>query len=519
MLSKITSCGIIGIEGFIVAVETDISNGLPAFDIVGLGGIAVKEAKERVRAALKNSGFEFPLGRITVNLAPASLKKEGSTYDLPIALGILAATGQFPLREYKDSMFVGELSLDGQIKRINGALNAAACACESGIKNLFLPIQNADEAAVINEVNVLPAESIKEIFDHLTNRKAIDVHQVDVDTLFGDSHSEYEDFSDVKGQANVKRALEIAASGGHNCLMIGSPGCGKTMLAKRLPGILPDITFEESLEVTKIHSIAGILPEGASLVTKRPFRSPHHTISNVSLTGGGKIPKPGEISLAHYGVLFLDEFPEFSKSALEVMRQPLEDGNVTISRINASLTYPSVFLLLAAMNPCKCGYLLDESRGCICSQHEIDNYMGKISGPLLDRIDIQIEVPNIKYEDLQSIKVEEASAEIKKRVNEARKIQLERYKNFKIFSNAQLPPSLIIEFCQLDSKGKKILESAFKKLSLSARAYNRILKVSRTIADMEKSKNINERHIAEAIQYRSLDRKFQGSRVKYGGSL
>lgn len=506
MISKITSCGIVGIDGFKVEVETDISNGLPSFDIVGLGGTAVKESKERVRAAIKNSGFEFPIGRITVNLAPADLRKEGSSYDLPIALGILAATGQLPSREYNDCMFIGELSLNGDIKGINGALNVASCALGTGTKSLFLPSVNANEAAVIKGIDILPVKNIKEICNHIAGRKKITAHEIDVEALFQHSLEEYEDFSDVKGHANVKRALEIAASGGHNCLLIGSPGCGKTMLARRMPGILPDMVLEESIEVTKIHSVAGVLPEGVSLVTKRPFRSPHHTISDISLTGGGKIPKPGEISLAHFGVLFLDELPEFSKSALEVMRQPLEDGYVTISRVNATLTYPSNFLLLAAMNPCKCGYYLDPAKQCTCTQNDIEKYLGRLSGPLLDRIDIQIEVPPVNYKELQSTKSGEKSSDIRKRVNEARKIQLERYKNLNIYSNSQLKPSHIEMFCRPDSKGKKLLERAFTKLGLSARAHSRILKVARTIADMDKSEQICERHVAEAIQYRSLDR-------------
>ncbi len=508
MLSKIKSCGLAGIDGYIIEVETDISNGIPAFDIVGLADMAVKESKERVRAAIKNTELDFPVRRITINLAPANTKKEGSSFDLPIALGILTATEQIYNKSLDKYMFIGELSLDGEVKPVNGVLPMAICALNEKIENLVLPVANADEAAVVKGLNVLPIKNLHEIINHLNGEKKIEKHVIDLDGIFKYGAEHELDFSDVKGQENVKRALEVAASGAHNCIMIGSPGSGKTMIAKRLPTILPEMTFEEALEVTKIHSIAGILPTKTSLITTRPFRSPHHTISDIGLVGGGKYPKPGEISLSHYGVLFLDEVPEFSKEALEVLRQPLEDGSVTISRVNASLTYPAETTLICAANPCKCGNYLDPSKQCNCTPKQIQQYMGRLSGPLLDRIDIHIEVASVKYKELESTKSAESSAVIRERVNKARKIQLERYKGYKIYSNSQLSPSLINKFCKIDDKGKELLRTAFDKLGLSARAHNRILKVSRTIADMEGSEEIKMNHLAEAIQYRSLDRKF-----------
>ncbi len=508
MLSKIKSCGLIGINGYTIEVETDISNGIPAFDIVGLADVAVRESKERVRSAIKNVGFDFPVRRITINLAPANIRKEGSAFDLPIALGILTATGQMSNPVIDNYMFIGELSLDGDIKPVNGILPMAITALQEGIGYMVLPAANADEAAVVKGLKILPVRNISEIILHLNGEMQIKEHSVDIDGFFN-GNAEYEiDFADVKGQENVKRALEVAASGAHNCIMVGSPGSGKSMVAKRLPTILPSLTFEEALEVTKIHSIAGMLPAKTSLITTRPFRAPHHTISDISLIGGGKVPKPGEISLAHYGVLFLDEVPEFGREALEVLRQPLEDGLVNISRVNASLTYPAKVMLLCAANPCKCGNFLDKSKQCTCTPKQVQQYLGRLSGPLLDRIDIHIEVSSVKYKELESVKQEEKSSKIRERVNKARSIQLDRYKGMKIYSNSQLQPSMIEKFCRLDDECRNLLKNAFEKLGLSARAHNRILKVSRTIADMDESTDIKTCHIAEAIQYRSLDRKF-----------
>lgn len=508
MISTLKSAALYGIDGFVVDVETDISNGLPGFDIVGLPDAAVKESKERIRAAIKNSGLAMPAKHITVNLAPASIKKEGAHFDLPIALAVLASSQQLDVPTPDLTVFLGELSLSGGLRRINGVLPMVISAYQRGIKRVFVPRENAKEAAVVEGIEVFGADSLKDILQHFTNQRTITPETVNIDELLSESDKFKYDFADVKGQAFVKRALEIAAAGGHNVLMIGPPGSGKTMIAQRLPSILPKLSFEESLEVTKIHSIAGMLSENSPLVTERPFRHPHHTVSSAGLSGGGAHPKPGEITLSHNGVLFLDELPEFRRDALEAMRQPLEDGEITITRTGGSVTYPCSVMLVASMNPCPCGYYGDRTRECSCSETQIMKYMGKISGPLLDRIDLHIEVPSVKYEELEAKAAGEPSAEIRKRVEAAGRIQLERYDGKRVYSNSRLTPELMSKYCTPEPEASELLKEAFDNLGLSARAHNRILKVSRTIADLAGEEVIKAEHIAEAIQYRALDKKF-----------
>ena len=505
MLAKILSAALNGINGYLVETEVDISNGFPAFDIVGLPDNAVKESKERVRTALKNTDCEMPSKHITVNLAPANTKKEGAAFDLPIAAGILACMGIFEYHE--DILVLGELSLDGSVRPVDGVLPMLHFAYEQGIKRCIVPFDNAEEAALVKGMEVYAVSHLLQAVSVLKGEKNIIPFTVDIDAVFRDAaNSEVLDFSDVKGQESVKRALEIAAAGMHNVLMIGPPGSGKTMMAKRMPGILPDLSFEESIEITKIYSVAGLLRNKNALITKRPFRSPHHTISNVAMVGGGRVPKPGEVSLSHNGILFLDELPEFARSVLEELRQPLEDAEVTISRVGGTMTYPASLMLVASMNPCPCGYH-GYSQKCTCKESEIAKYMGRISGPLLDRIDVHIEAAAVDFNKMGSRAPSESSAEIKARVVKAHKIQQERYKNEGIYFNSQLSASQINKYCALGEEETALMKLAFDRLGLSGRAYHKILKLSRTIADLAGSKDIKKQHIAEALQLRNLDRK------------
>lgn len=505
MYAKVKSLGIFGLEAFGVTVECDISQGLPRFDLVGLPDAVVKESRERVRASVKNCRLDFPVSRITVNIAPADIKKEGSLYDLPVLIAMLRASKQ--LKGDTDGFaFIGELSLDGEVRRVNGVLPMLLKAKKEQIPAVFIPYDNKLEGSVLEGIDVLPVKNIFEVMKHISGEEKIT-------PCYNKNLTETEisysvNFSEVKGQAEAKRALEIAAAGGHNCIMVGPPGSGKSMLAKRIPTILPDMTFEEKLETTKIYSIAGLIPSGKAIIDNRPFRSPHHTVSAQALTGGGVTIRPGEISLAHNGVIFMDEFPEFDRRCKEAMRQPLEDSTVHISRASGSVSYPANFMLIAAMNPCPCGFYGHPVKECKCTPAARKRYMDKVSGPILDRIDIHIEVAPVEYEQLSRKTQEETSAQIKKRVNRARAIQQKRFEGTAVSCNAKMTPGMTKKFCILTDDADNLLKMSFEKLGLSARAYDKILRMSRTIADLDESELIEMNHIAEALQYRSLDRKY-----------